>query len=107
MTKIEDQLSRRVKKMIVVTELNVVKDHPKLVRNAQRNLQLPVAAAVVVVGRVPMVFVHSKKNEYEKKCSKVYPIDLLEIVVVVVVEYPEETCLAQHLWHSRVLIVDE
>lgn len=73
--------------MIVVKESSVAKDHPMPVWNAQRHLQLP-AAVAAVVEKVQMIFVHSKKNEYNEKYLIAHSIDLLEIVVV---EYPEET----------------
>lgn len=96
MMKMVDQLSRIEKKMIVGRTLNVEKDHPMPVWNAQKNLNL-----LGVVERVLMVWIHSTEK---KLIEETDPFDLLEIVVVAV-EYLAETCSRQHLLHSMLVIV--
>ena len=80
--------------------------HPMQVMHEQMMLVVFVLALVLAIV-VLMFLPHSEIKHNSSNWMRKVSFKILEIVVVVVVvEYLEETCLGYSLWNSMVLMVD-
>ena len=84
---------------------NVERLHPMLASNEQTMLGVFVLVLVLAIV-VLMLLPHSKIKHNSSNWIRKISLQILEIVVVVVVEYLEERCLVYSLMNSRELIVD-